>query len=67
MKLGYFIGGSSALLMGWLALTFVSPTSPVNGSKSVRPGAAENHRTVPSEAGTPAPASGRIFPISLSQ
>ena len=67
MKLGYFIGGTSALLLGWLTLTFVSATPPASEHRSGKPRAAENRRTPPGEAGIPVADDGRIFPISLSQ
>lgn len=67
MKLGYFIGGSSVLLVGWLALTFVTSTPPADGSKSKSPRAVDRDRVLPDEAGLPASGNHRILPISLSQ
>lgn len=66
MKLGYFIGGSSVFLLGWLALTFISSPPPVSKPRSALPPTEEAMlpQSLPDDAGTSVKAG--VFPISIT-
>jgi hypothetical protein len=66
MKLSYFVSGSSLLLLGWLAVTFVSH---VPSQRYQKPGNMPTTLTVPGHSALEIPAAspGGVFPISISQ
>jgi hypothetical protein len=66
MKLSYFVSGSSLLLLGWLAVTFVTR---VPSQRYQKPADMPTTLTIPEHPAieVSTSAAGRVFPISVSQ